>query len=496
MTQTLPTESPSQRVTLAPSTIKSGKWFAHRPPSEQPSVMGAIGKALVGLAIGGLAFAWGAHSLAIVIWIVSGVIGLVTLSSQKARTGVGRFLGVLGRGVGWVSGGLLLTPIYLIGFTAARVVGRLAGRDPLHLRDTTSHTFWLPVDQDRRKVRYIRALFATETPAPSRGSGIILLISFVSLIVVAELVLRLFGFGNAILYRTDVHAGYYPAPNQQEHRYGGFFQTNAYGMRAPDFDPVKKPGTLRILMLGDSTLYGGSFVDQRDLYARLLDDALDAKPGVNSVEVLNMAANAWGPFNELGYVEEFGTFDADVAVIALPIGDIYRGLAQLMGLPYFEVDAPPRLALEEVLRHLNWRSREMFHKLPSAEEQVAQAKLGIEEYVKLAELLRSRGCEVLFEVLPSAPAGMNDVAPADEQRDVDALRAALEPLGVKVGYPIGLFKGKGTVDEMYHDRTHLRGGGHHVYADYLKSRLEHESVKLGAQIEGHSPSAATQTAPK
>ena len=49
-----------------------------------------------------------------------------------------------------------------------------------------------------------------------------------------------------------------------------------------------------------------------------------------------MAANGWGPFNELGYVEKFGTFDADVAVILLPIGDIYRDLAMLVSSAVFQ----------------------------------------------------------------------------------------------------------------------------------------------------------------
>ena len=56
----------------------------------------------------------------------------------------------------------------------------------------------------------------------------------------------------------------------------------------------------------------------------MLDDLLDNKPGANDVEVLNMAVNGWGPFEEFGYVEKFGTFNADVAIVCLPIGDIYR----------------------------------------------------------------------------------------------------------------------------------------------------------------------------
>lgn len=492
LTQTLSTEPRPKGAVLAPSTIKSGRWFRHRPGGEEPTVAGAIAKTLVGVAAGAVAYWFGAEALAILIWVVAGLIGIVTLGSQKARTGVGKFFAALGRGVGWLLGTVLLTPIYLIGFTAAHWIGRLAGRDPLHLRDKDSQTFWMPSDQDRRKVKYIHALFATETAAPSRGWATILLISLAGLVVASEVILRTLGFGNAILYQPDAQVGYYVAPNQEEHRYGGHIKTNAYGMRAPDFEQTKSPGTLRILMLGDSTLYGGSYIDQKELYARLLDDALDAKPGTNDVEILNVAANGWGPFNELGYVEKFGSFDADVAVIALPIGDIYRPLAQLFGVPYFSVDNPPRLALEEVLHHLNWRSRAMSRKSPTPEEQAAQAKLGIAAYLELAEKLKAGGTEVIFEVLPSQAAGMTDTAPESEQRAVDELRAALEPMGFKVGYPIGLFRDHAADGEMYHDYVHLHKAGQHVYADYLKSRLEKESDKLQAHRQSSAAVSATE----
>ena len=286
--------------------------------------------------------------------------------------------------------------------------------------------------------------------------------------------------------------GYYPAPNQEEHRYGGWIKINAFGMRAPEFSPEKKAGALRILMLGDSTLYGGSYIDQDDLYARRLSRALNKQLGDGTVEVLNIAANGWGPFNELGYVDAFGTLDADVAVICLPIGDIYRELAQVAGLPYFTVQAPPRLALEEVLHHLNWRSREMFREPPSADARAAQGERGIQAYVELAERLRDRGCEVLFEVLPSQSAGMTDAAPESEQQAVDALRAALGARGFTVGYPLGLFKGEGPANELYHDRVHLHTRGHEVYAKYLQSRLNEHSAKFRAQAHGAGTTPAAE----
>jgi hypothetical protein len=483
VTQTLPTERPRSVASLSTSTLKAGRWFRYRPQPEGHSAIGAIVKTLIGVAIGAAAFALGAQTLASVIWVVAAVIGIVTIGSQTMRSGVGRFFAALGHWLGWLLGVVLLTPLYLIGFTAARVLGRLAGRDPLHLRDRQAHTFWLPADQDRRKVRHIRALYATETRLPARGWSVIALVSIAALVICAELLLRTLGFGNPMLYQPHVRAGYFPGPNQDVMRYGGRVATNAYGMRGPDFQPDKPDDTLRIFMIGDSTLYGGSFVDQPDLYARRLDRALNAAYGARSVEVLNIASNGWGPFNKLGYVESFGTFESDIAVICLPIGDIHRDLAQLWGVPYFPVGAPPRLALEEVLHHLNWRSRATAQAAPSADELTATAERGIQAYVELAEMLRERGCEVLVEILPSRTAGTTETVPEAEQQEVDQLRAVLEADGFAVGFPAGLFHGRGSTDELYRDPCHLRTLGHEIYAAYLQSRLGEHSAKLRAWAE-------------
>src|SRR5262249_21779558 len=97
--------------TLSRSRLKPGIWYRLTPPAEEATAAGALVKLLVGVAIGVFAYLVGAHRLAILIWLVSAVIGLVTLSSQKARSKIGRFFAALGRVVGWTLGVILLTPI-------------------------------------------------------------------------------------------------------------------------------------------------------------------------------------------------------------------------------------------------------------------------------------------------------------------------------------------------------------------------------------------------
>src|SRR5262249_55223140 len=142
-------------------------------------------------------------------------------------------------------------------------------------------------------------------------------------------------------YVADPVVGYYPQPNVSLVRYGGVVRTNEWGMRSPPASRRKPQGAFRILMLGDSTLYGGSYIDQEDLYSSRVRRQLQESGFPGPVEVLAMGCNGWGPFHERGYIKAFGTFDADLTIVHLPIDDINRPLYGLMSVPFFAADAPP-----------------------------------------------------------------------------------------------------------------------------------------------------------
>ena len=177
-----------------------------------------------------------------------------------------------------------------------------------------------------------------------------------------------------MLYTPDDMAGFYPAANQDVYRLGGRVITNEFGMRAPPYAREKPAGVFRILMLGDSTLYGGQYVSQDELYARLLEKWLREERPNQEVQVFNMGVNGWGPLNKLGFVEKFGTFAADVCIICLPVDDFRRPKIHMWDTPYFRASAPPRLAYEEVLYHLNWRRRSRSQHM-SPKEKAQQIEL-------------------------------------------------------------------------------------------------------------------------
>lgn len=477
--------------------VVSVEWFYKPRPDHHEGIGSTLVRGAIGALAGGVFYALGHKTLAFVVWAITFTVLAISVASPAARKAIARGLAWFGRAAGSLVGTVLLTLVYFLALTPARFIKRLAGQDDLRLRDERLPSYYEPCDAEDRKIRHARAMFATEALRPRRRSLATAVVTAVVLLGLAEGILRSQGFGpGAVVYTPDPRAGYYPSPHQKLDRYGGRVVTNAFGMRGPEVAAEKPDGKFRILMLGDSTLWGGSYIDQDQLYARILDHKLDEYTGADDVEVLNMGVNGWGPFHERGYVETFGTFGADLVIVCLPHDDVDRDRYTLMSLPYFTQGNAPRLALEEVMMHAMWRYRRGRITLDRKWRE-QQRELGIQEYDRLAQLLLAgqegappagpppqtpiRGAEVFFEILPSRSVGLGGPPDEPEEADiVERLKARLSARNVPVHYPAGLFRGKGKVEDLYHDECHLHWQGHSVYADHLFEQITRASTRFTA----------------
>ncbi len=454
-------------MALSPDTLKPGPWTRARPPvAAAPSVAGTAVRLVIGVAVAGLFWSLEWRTLAVVVASLAVLIGGPGLFSEKVRVLTDDVFRRLGGWIGLVLRYALLTPIFFFGFTGARIWLRLAGRDPLQLRDDGRESLWLPADADARKTRHAGKLFATEPARPGLRLGAVV-VALLLLVCLAEGVLRVAGYGDPVLYVEGDLVGYMPAPNQTVERGSKDVHINAFGMRAPDYAREKPAGVFRVLMLGDSTLYGGSYIDQEELYARLLEKQMKAQMPGRTVEVMSMGVNGWGPLHELGYVRRFGNFGADLVVVCLPYGDVWRPLSGLADKPYLPASYPPTFALEEVAYHLLWRYRARARGKPSLALRDERSAKGVGAYVEMAALLRSLGSEVRIEVLPSRRA--LEKVPEREQLWVGRLTQALRGEGFEVGYAIEAMR-RGDAS-LYNDGVHLSIAGHAHYASYLGERL-------------------------
>lgn len=463
--------------------MKSFDWYRWDTRGEsRPHRLNAIATPAIGFAVGLLFFLAEHQAMAILVWSIAGVVTVMPLLWPRAGAALERFLLSLGRSAGRIVGILLLTPVFIIVFPVIRILNHLAGRDPLHLRDGERHTFWLESGSNRRKRKHVSSMFAAEPPSRQPRGKLAFAAALACVVLLIELSLRVLGLGSPILYIDDPVVGYYPGPDQAVHRYGNkLVATNRFGMRAPDYTPEKPAGRFRILMIGDSTLWGGSYMAQDGIYARLMEKRLNELSEGSPIEVLNIGVNGWGPFHKMGYVEKFGSFDADVAIVCMPIGDVKRPFSRLYHLPYFPVHSPPRLALEEVFLKLVWRYQAKLAGSPSPEALALQIDRGMAAYLDLAERLRETGCEVLFEVLPSRTAGTSTHVPQREQTLLNAFRQVLARGGFDVHCPTAFAADVpgADPDDLYHDACHLHWLGHQLYADYLAERIVHQSRAFG-----------------
>lgn len=142
---------------------------------------------------------------------------------------------------------------------------------------------------------------------------ILILITIALLITIIEIVLRYkLGLCDALLYQSSSQYEYIAQPNQNRYRFGSHIHYNSYSQRNEEPDSTK---TI-ILGLGDSVIFGGTWMDQDSLATTLFSK----KTGF---QMLNISAGSWGPDNCAAYLKEKGTFNAKAIILVCSSHDAY-----------------------------------------------------------------------------------------------------------------------------------------------------------------------------
>ena len=107
----------------------------------------------------------------------------------------------------------------------------------------------------------------------------------------------------------------------------------------------------RVLVIGDSVIYGGVRIDQVDIDTEILKRNLQKELG-RPVIVGNASAKSWGPPNELAYLERFGTLQADVVILELSSHDYADAptFAPVVGIAAAYPGKKPLLAVTDLLK--------------------------------------------------------------------------------------------------------------------------------------------------
>jgi len=181
----------------------------------------------------------------------------------------------------------------------------------------------------------------------TRRVAMVILIAAVGFFAIGETYIRLYYFGPAALARPweytdaglrDRRSGIRFDPtsftnlarSQSGRSRGASFTTNQHGFRTADWSAERKPGSLRVLLLG-SSLTMGTGVDQHLVYGAQLEAILGTRTQ-REVEVINLAMQGWGLDAMTHALQEVGLpLEPDVVLVeATPDVILMRGLKPLL----------------------------------------------------------------------------------------------------------------------------------------------------------------------
>lgn len=293
--------------------------------------------------------------------------------------------------------------------------------------------------------------------------------------VVGELVLRLaFGFCDALLYRESDKYEYIAQPNQDRHRFGAHIYYNSYSQRNDEPDSTK----VRVLGLGDSVIFGGTWMDQNSLASTLFSEA-------TGTQMLNISAGSWGPDNCAAYLKENGTFDASAMILVCSSHDAFDVMTHVpvVGVVPTYPDLQYKLAWTELIdRYLVPRIRMMFGKTEvklDPDEQVVKNS-EFKNTVRQKSSSFNNGFVQLLDISQKKNIPMAIYLHAER----DEIKAGLyNEMGQKIiewaaEHDVCLIEGlrAGETENMYHDKIHFNEAGQRFLATQMV-RLYKECLK-------------------
>jgi len=300
-----------------------------------------------------------------------------------------------------------------------------------------------------------------------------------ALLAAAEMFARFYlGLGDPPLSVADPQIEYLFAPSRTYRRFGNVIRYNAWSMRSDEVAARKvDPAELRVLVLGDSVINGGSATDQADLATTLLQQQLHQRLA-RPVFVGNVSAGSWGPTNLLAYVRKFGLFDADVVVLVLSSHD-YSDASKFEPVVGVNPDFPDRtpiLALQELV----WRylprylpsARHAAYPIPTADDP-ADIERSLDALRQLIALARQGGARV---IIAQHMENGEWAQPKSGHAAIAAVAAEAGITPIQLGPAFEEATRAGRV--LYRTRVHPNAAGQKIIADVLRPVIEQAAAEL------------------
>jgi len=298
---------------------------------------------------------------------------------------------------------------------------------------------------------------------------IVLLMLLSAPFVVTEFYLRSIGLGNPTLYYGNTSFRYAPRPNQKHlGQRGASITIDSKGLRG-----VKEwtaPADGKILFIGASATWGGTFVGDKDLYSNVVCEDLERKLN-RSFTCGNGGVNSYGVDNMAERIRYKNVSDESVIVVTVVPYNSVRGLADLDSLPYLTVTPPgPFKALWEAATLGSWNLLHILRyiKYQDAENNLRVAERSLNNLFEALHETDRPDRKVLIVLMP-----IKGELGSHETDFTKGVRAMLERSGLDLLDLHQPMSANPHRDELFYaNESHLEVAGHQFVGDLISKRLE------------------------
>ena len=284
-------------------------------------------------------------------------------------------------------------------------------------------------------------------------------------IVLAELYLRSVGLGNPILFYANASYRFAPQPNQQRlRRRGATVTIDSKGLRSTT--DWTAPADAKLLFIGDSVTWGGTYVDDRDTFAEGVCRHLAEQTG-KRYGCGNAGVNQYGTENMAERIRYKNVDDESILVVTMIAHDTVRGLVDAEGRYFFMQQPPPPFrALWEATTFLTWTVyKALRQQTYRPDDDLRVAERSLENLFAAIRETQRPGRNVLIVLSP-----IKDELHGREGPLTKHVRSVLARSGFD-WLDLHTLVSAVTAPDFYYDQMHLDVPGHTFYADQIASRL-------------------------
>ena len=292
---------------------------------------------------------------------------------------------------------------------------------------------------------------------------IFVIVSFIFLKLLDYFFQKKYGLGNPVIYEKSKIYGYKLKPNQNIKRRGKNIIINNFGMRSSE-DWELNNNKKKIIFFGDSITYGGSIVNNGDLFSEKVCEKLNQN--LSQFSCGNLAVNGYNVYSIIRSIKYKEFDNEDLIIITLIGNDFVRTFHNVISQPFWSKEIDNFFpAITEIVFILIDRFRNKIKYNLGSEKNFKNIDL---KYYN--DLIDELNIVLLKNSKPFIIFYSPSIQELKNQEDNRYFKKILQKK-FKNFYDMSeiVYSNK---DNLFFDHIHLNQNGHEIYSDYISNKIK------------------------